>query len=88
MGGLIVLYYSMCLEFFQDLLLSPFHYTLTLKNNQNVCEIFIFIFYNLYSVTPLEDWQPDLCFRIVRAFLIEEQKIVVRVLKAQEASKK
>ncbi|KAK3091999.1 hypothetical protein FSP39_024342 [Pinctada imbricata] len=26
--------------------------------------------------------------RIVRAFLIEEQKIVVRVLKAQEASKK
>lgn len=27
-------------------------------------------------------------YRIVRAFLIEEQKIVVRVLKAQEASKK
>ena len=27
-------------------------------------------------------------FRIIRAFLIEEQKIVVRVLKAQEASKK
>lgn len=26
--------------------------------------------------------------RIIRAFLIEEQKIVVRVLKAQEASKK
>jgi hypothetical protein len=27
-------------------------------------------------------------YRIVRAFLIEEQKIVVRVLKAQEAAKK
>lgn len=27
-------------------------------------------------------------FRIVRAFLIEEQKIVVRVLKAQQASQK
>ena len=31
----------------------------------------------------------DLCvFRIVRAFLIEEQKIVVKVLKAQAAAKK
>jgi hypothetical protein len=29
-----------------------------------------------------------LCYRIVRAFLIEEQKIVVKVLKAQQASAK
>jgi len=27
-------------------------------------------------------------FRIVRAFLIEEQKIVVRVLRAQQSTKK
>jgi hypothetical protein len=29
-----------------------------------------------------------LCYRIIRAFLIEEQKIVVKVLKAQQASTK
>lgn len=30
----------------------------------------------------------DLLFRIIRAFLIEEQKIVVKVLKAQQAAEK
>lgn len=35
-------------------------------------------------------WFKDICliFRIIRAFLIEEQKIVMKVLKAQGATKK
>ena len=54
-----------------------------LKEQQKCLDI---CFNFLYSVTITKlMW---LCFRIVRAFLIEEQKIVVRVLKAQEASKK
>lgn len=51
-----------------------------LSKGLKVLEGFFFIFLT-HQILPL------FFYRIVRAFLIEEQKIVVRVLKAQQGKK-
>ena len=52
-----------------------------LSKGLKVLEGFFFFIFLTHQILPL------FFYRIVRAFLIEEQKIVVRVLKAQQGKK-